>query len=397
MSEILNKAIDSVKKSQVAFCRFITGNDTGATGSHQSGFYIPKCAAALLFEQKVERGSNYEKWVTIRWQDSFETSSRFIYYGAGTRNEYRITNFGRNFIFLQEEYGGCLLIISKQDSSYYEAFVLERDEDIESFFALYDLTYEYTNQLINTSNVKDEDYQLNELINQFVSDKTEFLDSKEMSSKARDLYNYVYQINDAEILMSPDKYLLKWRDTEYALFHAFEEKIYQERIKNGFANSDEFISLSNQILNRRKSRAGKSLEHHLAAMFTCAKLEFEEQVVTEDNKKPDFIFPGSEAYHNFEFPAEFLTFLGVKTSCKDRWRQVLNEANRIPEKYLFTFQPGISSNQLTEMKHEKLTLVVPKDYIKTYPKAHQNEIESLDSFIQMVAEKQEHRPKVYLF
>lgn len=54
------------------------------------------------------------------------------------------------------------------------------------------------------------------------------------------------------------------------------------------------------------------------------------------------------------FPANKLVFLGAKTTCKDRWRQVLNEADRIETKYLFTLQQGISKNQLREMKHEHL-------------------------------------------
>ena len=48
MSEILNNAINKVQNAQYAFCRFITATDTGKNGSHQSGFYIPKCAAELL-------------------------------------------------------------------------------------------------------------------------------------------------------------------------------------------------------------------------------------------------------------------------------------------------------------------------------------------------------------
>lgn len=53
--------------------------------------------------------------------------------------------------------------------------------------------------------------------------------------------------------------------------------------------------------------------------------------------------------------------LGAKTTCKDRWCQVLNEADRIPNKHLFTLQRGVTRNQLQEMKDEHLTLVVPKD------------------------------------
>ena len=148
------------------------------------------------------------------------------------------------------------------------------------------------------------------------------------------------------------------------------------------------MDFSNSILNRRKSRAGKSLEHHLAHIFTLSDLKFETQVVTEDNKKPDFIFPSGEAYHNLLFPADDLVFLGVKTTCKDRWRQVLNEADRIDVKYLFTLQQGISKNQLKEMKHEGVKLVVPKTYLNSFDREYQSEMETLSSFVGLVKEKQ---------
>ena len=181
---------------------------------------------------------------------------------------------------------------------------------------------------------------------------------------------------------------MKWIDTEYCLFRGFEEKIYAPIYSKPFANCQELVQFSNAILNRRKSRAGKSLEHHLATIFTAAQLRFEEQVITEDNKKPDFIFPSGEAYHNLSFPTDKLVFLGAKTTCKDRWRQVLNEANRIDVKYLFTLQQGISRNQLQEMKHEHLKLVVPEAYKSFFDKEIQPEIETLGSFITMVKSKQ---------
>ena len=68
MSNILDSAIQSVQQSKAAWCRFITGNDTGATGSHQAGFYIPKCASSLLFDEPGKKGENKEKTVQIKWQ-----------------------------------------------------------------------------------------------------------------------------------------------------------------------------------------------------------------------------------------------------------------------------------------------------------------------------------------
>ena len=185
--------------------------------------------------------------------------------------------------------------------------------------------------------------------------------------------------------------MLKWIDTEYTLFRNFEEKIYAPIYSAPFSSCQELVKFSNIILNRRKSRAGKSLEHHLATIFTVAKLEYEEQAITEDNKKPDFLFPSGKAYHNLLFPADQLVFLGAKTTCKDRWRQVLNEADRIETKYLFTLQQGISKNQLREMKHEHLKLVVPASYLNSFDKEFQTEIETLSSFINIVKAKQKNK------
>ena len=150
-------------------------------------------------------------------------------------------------------------------------------------------------------------------------------------------------------------------------------------------------------MNRRKSRAGKSLEHHLSAIFNAEDLVFEEQAVTENNKRPDFLFPNSECYHKFEFPAdEYVTVLGAKTTCKDRWRQVTTEANRVDNKYLFTLQQGISRNQLKEMADEKVLLVVPESHKEFFPKEYRGSLSNLSSFIAMVRNKQEHLPKHYI-
>lgn len=173
-----------------------------------------------------------------------------------------------------------------------------------------------------------------------------------------------------------------------ALFRGLEEKIYRPVFTKPFDNCQSLVEFSNSILNRRKSREGKSLEHHLAEIFIASHLKFEEQVITENKKKPDFIFPDGQSYHNFMFPSDKLTMLGAKTTCKDRWRQVLNEADRIPNKHLFTLQRGVSRNQLQEMKDEHLTLVVPKDNKSLFLQEFHDNIMSLSDFIGMVRERQ---------
>jgi type II restriction enzyme len=396
MSEILNSAVRSVRQSKAAWCRFITGNDTGTTGSHQAGFYVPKCASELLFDEPGRKGENKEKTVQIKWQDDFTTESCMKYYGQGTRNEYRITRFGRNFPFLQDDNVGDLLIIAKFTEEDYVGYVLSSDEDIDEFFATFNLPPDETNQLIDISGIVMPDDKIAQLLLEFVNRFNSFPETKTMATGARNCFNRAYNIADTALISSPDKILLNWVDTEYRLFKLMEEKVYAEVMTKPFVSIDAFVQMANEVLNRRKSRAGKSLEHHLADIFTHNELIFEEQAITEEKKKPDFLFPNANCYHNLQFPADDLIVLGAKTTCKDRWRQVLTEADRVEVKYLLTLQQGISKNQLLEMKDSQLKLVVPRKYIGSFPEDFQSDISSLQDFILLVKGKQEHLPRHYL-
>ena len=397
MSEILNSAIRSIRQSKAAWCRFITGNDTGTTGSHQAGFYIPKCASKLLFDEPGRKGENKEKTVQIKWQDDFVTESCMKYYGQGTRNEYRITRFGRGFPFLQDENVGDLLIVAKFTEEDYAGYVLSSDEDIDEFFATFNLSSDQTNQLIDVKGVVQPDMKIAQLLQDFADRFDSFPDTRQMALGARDCYNRAYNISDNALVQTPDNILLNWIDAEFRLFRYIEERVYADFISKPFGSIDAFVQSANEVLNRRKSRAGKSLEHHLADIFTNNNLIFQEQAITEDNKKPDFLFPNADCYHNLEFPTDDLIVLGAKTTCKDRWRQVLTEADRVDVKYLFTLQQGISKNQLKEMHDSRLTLVVPHKYIGSFPKEYQSEISDLASFIAKVKKKQESLPRFYLF
>lgn len=146
--------------------------------------------------------------------------------------------------------------------------------------------------------------------------------------------------------------------------------------------------MANMVLNRRKSRAGKSLEHHLSAIFDGNNIRYAAQATTEGNKRPDFLFPSQDAYRDLSFPASKLISLAAKTTCKDRWRQVINEADRLRglPKYLCTLQQGISPAQMDEMQSEYVILVVPKPYIASYPADRRERIWSIYKFVEFVRE-----------
>jgi hypothetical protein len=382
MESILTKAINSAQQSEIAFSKYITANDTGSTGAHQAGFHIHKNSWQLFFDKPGEKGENRDKFITIKWQDDFETSSRFIYYGVGTRNEYRLTRFGRGFPFLEDENIGDLLVICKKSENFYEAFILQSDEEIDEFFAALNISSNDTNGIIPAQFQQTAEGSLVQCFSAFLKSlKVEFPTTVELARNSRNCYNKAYNITSAIIKANPDREILNWLNSEFQLFKVIENDRYNHRIKTPFKSVEELVATANTILNRRKSRAGKSLEHHLSEIFNTFQLNFSTQAVTEDNKKPDFIFPNSEAYNNPKFNSKKLVTLASKTTCKDRWRQILNEADRVKTKHLFTLQQGISKNQLTEMYKYNVCLVVPKQYLTSFPSDYRDKILTLDKFV----------------
>ena len=186
----------------------------------------------------------------------------------------------------------------------------------------------------------------------------------------------------------PDMALVAWLSHEEALFRRLERRIVSTRLEEGFFDKsgttdvDGFIRFSLSVQNRRKSRMGLSLEHHLEAVFRAYEIAFVRGVVTENNQRPDFLFPSEEAYRNApETGHARLTMLGAKSTCKDRWRQVLAEAAKIPRKHLLTLEPGISEPQTIQMENTGLQLVVPQSIQESYTDRQRVWLWNLGEFI----------------
>ncbi len=388
MENLAGIAIKKTYESENSFCRYITGNDTGTTGAHQAGFYMPKVTWPLFFDSPGVKGENKDKYVSIKWQDEFYTESRFIYYGKASRNEYRLTRFGQGFPLLRDENVGDLLIICHMGKEDYNAFVLSTDDDIEDYLTGVGISSADTNKLIPKLSETSPEEKISQLFVEYLEKlTTEFPQTSEVSLLARQLYNRVNAINARHVKKDPDSTILKWLTTEYDLFKQLEIFRYAPVLQQPFQSVDSLVEFANTVLNRRKSRAGKSLEHHLSEIFDVNNIKYCSQCRTEGNSRPDFIFPTIELYRSVPSGSSLIAFLAAKTTCKDRWRQIISEADKIPVKHLFTLQQGISMNQLQEMEKSKVQLVVPQPYVKSFPKEYQEKIWNLKTFVNFVKEK----------
>ena len=227
----------------------------------------------------------------------------------------------------------------------------------------------------------DEDTFLEDMLRKF---NGQFPKTKDFSEYARST------LTDFNALDNPDDVLLGWMEREEILFRTLEKYLIAERLSKGFdSDVDGFLSFSLSIQNRRKSRVGQALENHIERLLIARDIHYDRTKITENKSKPDFIFPGIEEYHNPSFNVATLTMLGVKSTCKDRWRQVLSEAEKIKHKHLLTLEAAISENQTQEMINHQLQLIVPSGLHETYSAKQKNWLMNVSSFIELVMERQE--------
>jgi len=198
---------------------------------------------------------------------------------------------------------------------------------------------------------------------------------------------------EVEARDDPDAALLAWLNHEEAMFRRLEKRIVAQRVEKGFTdadgvNVDEFIRYSLEVHNRRKSRMGHSFQNQLKAVFDAFELRYDAQVTTEKGKKPDFIFPGKKEYFDPSCRVELLTMLAAKSTCKDRWPQILPEAERISLKHLVTLEPGITVPQTTMMRESGVQLIVPEAIQGSYTSDQKNWLMNVHQFVELVTTRQ---------
>ncbi|MDA8169944.1 MAG: type II restriction endonuclease [Nitrospiraceae bacterium] len=380
--EAIKKAFDYRK----AILKFISPNDVGLTGGHQYGYYLPKKIWRLYTVHGPVKGKNYEHHVEVIWQDGCITQSIVKWYGVGTRSEYRLTRFGRGFPFLTEDCVGNLLILIPERIDRFFACVLDLEDDIEDIQAALGVDVVERWALFDrdaAKPVETEDACMDRHFREFAKALTDFPPTLAFANEARQaLIECVKSFMDSP----SDNRLTMCTDTEYKLFKLVERKICEPEIVRVFKSVDDFLGTAQTILQRRKARAGRSLEHHVEYLLREAEIPFDIRVDVEGTK-PDILIPGKHAYLDPDYPLEKLFMLGIKTTCKDRWRQVTKEAPRISHKHILTIQQGISINQIDEMERYSVKLVVPHGLHTQYPPKRRDKLLTFARFIDSVKVK----------
>lgn len=381
----------------VWYVKRLSANDTLASGAHQAGPYLPK---AFLFEvfpslnrQAVENPDTHFEMRIDSHADVREI--RAIWYNnrlrGGTRNETRLTGLGGEISpLLDPESTGSLAVFAFHKNADDDATVCHVwvcDHEVEA-----DLVEERIGP-VEPGRGKVWSVEISDLglFPRPARRSRCWLEPHEIPAQWLVRFPAPIEIIRKTLEFrrahgsTPDVRLLQRRECEFEIFRSVEEATELPVIRRGFDSIQEFVDRAQTILQRRKARSGRSLELHTREIFIEEQLregeQFSHQAESELGKRPDFLFPSQRAYQDPRFPADRLRMLGVKTTCKDRWRQILNESDRVRRKHLLTLQEGVSENQFREMYEADVQLVVPAQLRDAYPASIRQHLQTLESFI----------------
>lgn len=387
------------RPGNIWYAKRLSANDTLATNAHQAGPYIPKEFLFTVFPglNRPEAENPDIRFELYIDSHADHRTIRAVWYNnrfrGGTRNETRLTGFGGSqSALLDPESTGAIVAFSFQPAEEGEPSACHvwvcRDGTEE------DLLEERLGPVEPKQNIiwAPGAAPAADLFVTPAPPRTDCrMDADEVPAAwlqkfpaGEDIIRKTIELRPAAGV-NADVRLLRRRACEYEIFQSVEQAFYLPRIREGFDSVGKFVGLAQTILQSRKSRSGNSLEFHAREILLeeglRANEEFSHRPVIESGKRPDFIFPSKAAYEDAHFPAARLRMLAAKTTCKDRWRQVINEADRISLKHLLTLQEGVSEGQFREMRAAGVQLVVPIGLHEAYPESVRAHLLSFESFI----------------
>lgn len=386
--------IEEHSEGYIWYVKRLSGNDTLANGSHQAGFYIPKPIFFRLFPSLEQHThDNADSWFDLTIDSHPDARNvRVVWYNnklrGGTRDEVRVTNLGGgSSALLDPESTGALAVIAFRHTP-------GEDTDICNVWVCRDLLEEDIVErqtgpiepgrwttwppdgglfaLFQTAVRADCRLAQHELPPEWLK---KFPTGQEIINKVIELR--------PDSALAVDKRLIRRRDCEFELFQSLEEAVELPRAKAGFNTIADFLAAAQTVLQRRKARSGRSLELHMREILLEENFhentDFTYQPKAGNN--PDFLFPTEATYLDSTYPRERVRMLAVKTTLKDRWRQVTEECSDLPVRHLLTLQEGVSEPQFKLITSAGIRLVVPEKKIEKYAKSIRPHIISVEAFM----------------
>jgi hypothetical protein len=389
-----------VAKSEQLYLKKLSRNDRSwarPDGPHQAGVYIsPEERDSGFFPalKEKERAPGepliWEVFFNTIWPAVGEHKlSRLVNYTSkGTETHFtrlpkaafEILNPASFLLIGKTESTFTCITVDSQDSGY--QFILDRlslrPDFITGIFDIQEVSHRYESQL---SSFVDEILQALSVrkIGAFAREYATMPSSSEIADKARkrflEKYNYK-SLSPFELEKPGDAIREISRGIEYDIFKEHQLRAKAIELVGVIVGDNLNTSLDQIVRNiafrypdidavllsasqQRKSRAGLSFEHHISAMLTDGGIPFEEQVVLQSKRRPDFVLPSLALYNEEGRSAREAIVLSAKTTLRERWKQVLMEIRNC-QLFLATLDENISASAIQDMGAKDIVLVVPE-------------------------------------
>lgn len=372
----------AVADGQPIMFKRLSANDTGATRSHQSGPYVPKRVAFAIVPALRDEPDNPRRSYDFELLSHDQRGEVSLIYYNRAKDECHLTGLGGRASALQdpENTSAILVLVFRRDEAAIEGWLatsIDEETVIESVVGTVD-----PGVVGYTGPSEGGELTVFGAIAHPAARATPEVPAKwlasfpsgaELTATACARYPLVRGDVDAAF-MSRHSY-------EYELFQAVEVAHVLPKVHAGFTSLADFLGLAQTVLQRRKSRAGRSIELHLATIFGEQGVKFDAQPETEKGHRPDFVFPGITRYRSAQVGDARIAMLAAKSTLRDRWRQVLREADKVSPKHLFTLDEGLSESLFRDITREGIIIVAPSARLRLYPPAARPSVLTLRQFV----------------
>jgi hypothetical protein len=407
--------------SNSIFLKKLSRNDSSwadDSGKHQSGFFVPvEIAKSEFFPPLKNTNPNkshiFDVEYTTIWPASGEIKNSTIKHYSNKGSEYHHTGVPKEqFRSLTP---ASLLIsgrLGKPEgaASHWFMVIDSASEEAEIVENVFGLAVDFHSGLFDPGIIRrglsDSEALLEEIeralrdgaLDEFVA-KQSLPSSHSLAAIAQEkwlLANGFDALDPYKIPCPGDAVMRISRDIEYAIYRVHEMRLRaaqvaqllvsdsENPIRNmvlGFARLDSIFLSASQM---RKSRAGRSFEHHIQRLFDDGNMRYEEQVVL-GGRRPDFVLPDVKTLNQ---KADAVV-VSLKTTLRERWKQIGMERFD-GTLFLATVDDRVSREAIEEMQRHDISLLVPeslKNSKETEYESHDNVITFRHFFDHEVREK----------
>lgn len=389
------------------FLKKLSRNDTSWAdgGGNQAGFYIPRPVRDAKFfptlhPNNPDKPHIFHAEVRILWPQSGEATLSQMRHFSNKGSEAHITVVARSLF--KGLTPASLLLMGRLDQplancSYWAVVLDSASEEAELLETVLDLGADFHFDLIAASHfdevsrlARDETAELIERLQHALRRGTleallaEYADLPEPASiaaeaRAQWLSTHGISVFDPWTIAAPGDAIMEIsRDIEFRLYRGHELRRRAVELVALLAGTDDlvtavvkrfpeidrvFLSASQQ----RKTRAGRSFEHHISASLSAGGIRFTEQAVT-GGRRPDFVMPDLRTLNDRKRAHTDALVLAAKTTLRERWKQVSSERLNC-EVFLATVDDRVAATSIREMAEAKIRLVVPEG-LKNSKEAH---------------------------